>query len=61
MKPKLKSPTCGDCAHRLGYVAHSPYNTVSMDVCANCGEKTGVSTADDYKLPGEKTHHWQWD
>ena len=54
----LKSPTCLDCARERGLVGVTPYMTVNKDKCANCGKVTTVSTAWDWKLPGESRREW---
>ena len=54
----IKSPTCALCAKKAGLVPVTPFHTVHMGVCANCGETKGVSTADDWKKIGEVRYDW---
>ena len=61
MAEELLSPTCGDCARAKGYVPVAPWATMYGAECANCHEQRAVSTADDWKLPGQKTEWWMVD
>lgn len=59
--PDLKSPTCGDCAMATGRHVPGDVHTIYEGVCANCGQTRPVSSASDWRLPGERVHPEAWD
>lgn len=61
MTDRLKSPTCSDCARQAGLVPVTDVMTVYEDRCANCGEVWLLSTARDWKRPGEPRSLVEWD
>lgn len=52
----LRSPTCGDCARAKGLIVPGEVHTVRMGVCANCHHRKPVSSALDWRKPGEHVH-----
>jgi len=58
MKKELKSPTCAECAKKKGYIPVTDIFTVYSGMCENCDTWTTVSTAYDWKLPGEVRYDW---
>lgn len=57
----LQSPTCRGCAEAAGMEAKTSCMTMYMGECANCLQRKGVSTVDDWKKPGTRTHPMDWD
>jgi hypothetical protein len=58
---ELKSPTCRDCAHQRGLRVPGDIHTVYEGECANCGETRTVSSASDWRRPGERVYLAEWD
>ena len=58
---ELKSPTCADCAKRLGLMVPGDVHTIYMAVCANCEMLKPVSSASDWRKPGERVPPEAWD
>jgi hypothetical protein len=50
MAEALLSPTCVDCARRLGYTAAKPWFMLHEGVCANCERLKVVSPSRDWKV-----------
>ena len=57
----LNSPTCRDCARSKGYIPLTDIFTVYEGVCLNCNETKTVSSASDWRKPGERVHAEAWD
>ncbi len=57
----LKSPTCGDCAKAKGLIVPGDIHTVYQGICANCGHDKPISSAWDWRKPGERFPSAAWD
>ncbi len=58
---ELNSPTCRDCARLKGRVPVTDIFTVYEGECANCGLVKTISSASDWRKPGERVHPEAWD